>query len=207
MDRHPGATPQAAAYAWVTSTDAPPSTWEISHDAFARRKVEDSPVTRLRLGAPSVRFRRDRASDEDPPDVHDLGRRGYTDLFGLSVTFRGAWVGAVTWATRGARGFSEADIERFEALHPALCAVLQPLARDMLMATLLRTYLGHDAGSRVFAGQVRRGDLSTLRAAVWFSDVREFTRRASCRGRIWWRGWTRCSRWSSPCSTATVARC
>ena len=47
--------------------------------------------------------------------------------------------------------------------------------RDFIMKRLLMAYLGEDAGARVFHGQVRRGDVQTLRACIWFSDLRSFT--------------------------------
>ncbi len=54
--------------------------------------------------------------------------------------------------------------------------MLTPLTQDLVTATLLRTYLGRDAGDRVFRGQVKRGDGQELRAVIWFSDLRGFTR-------------------------------
>ena len=42
-------------------------------------------------------------------------------------------------------------------------------------STLLRTYLGADAGAKVLLGQIKRGDGQIIRAALWFCDVRNFT--------------------------------
>jgi adenylate cyclase len=42
--------------------------------------------------------------------------------------------------------------------------------------TLVETYLGRDAGRRVLGGRIRRGVAETINAALWFSDLREFTR-------------------------------
>ena len=40
---------------------------------------------------------------------------------------------------------------------------------------LLDTYVGNNAGSRILAGQIRRGDTEAIRAAIWLSDMRGFT--------------------------------
>jgi adenylate cyclase len=43
---------------------------------------------------------------------------------------------------------------------------------------LLDTYIGSHTGARVLAGQIRRGDTSSIDAAIWLSDMRGFTRLA-----------------------------
>ncbi len=40
---------------------------------------------------------------------------------------------------------------------------------------LLSTYVGRDAGERILAGQIQLGDTDTLKAVIWFSDLRGFT--------------------------------
>jgi adenylate cyclase len=39
----------------------------------------------------------------------------------------------------------------------------------------LTTYVGRNAGERVLAGHIRRGDTETIHAAIWLSDMRGFT--------------------------------
>ena len=41
--------------------------------------------------------------------------------------------------------------------------------------TLARVYLGQDPGQRVCAGMIHRGEVVSIDAAVWFSDLRDFT--------------------------------
>lgn len=166
--------PQAAAYLWIHEQAKPLVARELSYAVFARLRQGDSPARRLERGAPSVCFR---PGDPGlPEDTADLWPRGYTELYGLSLFLRGRWAGAVTWATKDPDGFSPAHRGLFDDLMPALSAVIEPLAQELVMATLLRTYLGQDAGDRVHSGAVKRGDGTTMRAVVWFSDVRGFTR-------------------------------
>jgi adenylate cyclase len=42
-------------------------------------------------------------------------------------------------------------------------------------STLLDTYIGHNAGERILAGHIRRGDIEEIEAAIWTSDMRGFT--------------------------------
>ena len=171
--------PQAAAWLWIWTPETDVRTVELSYDRFAKLDQSDSPAQRLRKGAPFVRYTK--PQDDGLSDIIVLWEQGYTDFYGNSLFFRGEWVGGFTWASR--ETFSDADIAVLEGIRPVLSAVIEPLARDKVHATLLRTYLGTDAGSRVAAGQVRRGDGQTLSAAIWFSDVRGFTRLSATHGR------------------------
>ncbi len=40
---------------------------------------------------------------------------------------------------------------------------------------VLTAYVGRDAGARVLAGKIRRGDTELIEAAIWFSDMRGFS--------------------------------
>ncbi len=165
--------PQAAAYVWI---------WErgrdevremsLSYAVFQELEQHDSPILRLRLGEPEVHYL---APDSDGmPDLQSVWDQGYAELLGTNIRFRDQWVGALTWATRGR--FEPQELQLFRDLTPVLSAVVEPRAGDLVTSILLRTYLGRDAGDRVFHGQVKRGDGGGLRAVVWFSDVRGFTR-------------------------------
>lgn len=169
--------PQAAAYFWIWTHDGPLMARELNHALMDRLREGDTPIRRLEKGAAYVHLRRDDVrSGPAVSDVLDLWDEGYTEFYALPLFFNRKWVGGFTFATRSPDGFAEADLQVFKTILPALSAVLQPLAQDLVTATLLRTYLGRDAGDRVFRGQVRRGDGQTVRAVIWFSDVRGFTR-------------------------------
>ena len=164
--------PQAAAYLWVWREGQPVIERSLGYDVIDAPKLADSPILRLRQGTPEVHFK---APDSDGmADLQSVWDAGYTELYGDSIYFRDRWMGGVTWSTSAA--FSSANIQMFRDLNPALSAVIEPLAADLVTSTLLRTYLGADAGNRVFHGQINRGDGSSLRAVVWVSDVRDFTR-------------------------------
>ena len=40
---------------------------------------------------------------------------------------------------------------------------------------LLEVYLGRDAGRRVHEGAIDRGSVETMRAVLWYADIRGFT--------------------------------
>jgi adenylate cyclase len=48
-------------------------------------------------------------------------------------------------------------------------------AEHTIAAELLAAYLGADAGRRVHAGVVERGSVESIRAVLWYADIRGFT--------------------------------
>ena len=48
-------------------------------------------------------------------------------------------------------------------------------------SNLLNTYVGRNAGERILHGRIRRGDTERIRAVIWLSDLRGFTRLTNTR--------------------------
>jgi adenylate cyclase len=77
------------------------------------------------------------------------------------------------WA--GTRPFApvEADLLRQAARFAA--APLRALASRAVLTALLEAYLGRRSAARVLAGALRRGTGETIRAALLYADLRDFT--------------------------------
>jgi len=80
-----------------------------------------------------------------------------------------------SWATRQPGGFTDAEIEAIQSLIAPLARVAEIRAWYRVAGNLLTTYVGKNAGERVLAGQIRRGDTEAINAAIWLSDMRGFT--------------------------------
>jgi adenylate cyclase len=59
---------------------------------------------------------------------------------------------------------------------PTLTLAVKASALARVTGTLMETYLGRDAGRRVFSGRIMRGVADRIDAVLWFSDLRGFTR-------------------------------
>ena len=78
-------------------------------------------------------------------------------------------------ATREPSGFTDEQIADIEAIVTPLARVAEIRALRRTASTLLDTHVGHDAGERILAGHIRRGDNEEIHAAIWPSDMRGFT--------------------------------
>ena len=81
-----------------------------------------------------------------------------------------------SWTTDAAAGFSDADIADIFRLTPLLALTVKTASLTRIAGTLVETYLGRDAGRRVLEGRISRGVAEQIEAAIWFSDLRGYTR-------------------------------
>ncbi|MBV9532415.1 MAG: adenylate/guanylate cyclase domain-containing protein [Bradyrhizobium sp.] len=77
------------------------------------------------------------------------------------------------WA--GTRPFEPAEVERLRQVARFTAAPMSALAARSALAALLEAYLGRRSAARVQAGSLRRSAGETIRAALLYADLRDFT--------------------------------
>jgi adenylate cyclase len=149
----------------------------ISEASFAWLHSPDflkSPVYQVvEHGAP-LRIRLAKGERADL-DLDHLQREGFTDYYVTPMRFMSGQLHPIAWATRHPDGFTEEHLAAIERVMPPLSRVGEIFALMRTAANLLSTYVGRNAGERIMAGKIQRGDVETLRAIIWFSDLRGFT--------------------------------
>ena len=111
----------------------------------------------------------------DYPILRDFREEGMTDYLVSPLSFTDGTIHVATWCTRQPEGFTAADISAIDTILPPLERVAEVRALHRTATNLLDTYVGHRAGERILAGQIRRGHTERIRAAIWLSDMRGFT--------------------------------
>jgi adenylate cyclase len=146
----------------------------IAHDAALTIEYTKSPIRRtIEDGAP---FRRLLDGDlGDFPLLEEIRRAGGREYMALPLNPAFGRFPVVTWVTNRANGFSETDVAALKEIAPALAAIVDTLALRRVSANLLDTYLGVQAGRRILAGQVQRGQGEVLYAVIMSIDLRGFT--------------------------------
>src|SRR4029434_10949 len=135
-------------------------------------------------GSPWQHLRRRLAGPEALLDfsiLKDLAAAGASDYFAQVVRFgadgdpsRGTGIG-YSFATDLPGGFGDDDLRLLRAVLPALSLAMMTHGGHMIASGLLEAYLGGDAGGRVHAGAVERGSVESIRAVLWYADIRGFT--------------------------------
>jgi adenylate cyclase len=80
-----------------------------------------------------------------------------------------------SWATAQPGGFTQDEVETLYAATNCFALAIKAVALARMLATLMETYLGRDAGRRVLGGRILRGVADRITAVIWFSDLRGFT--------------------------------
>ena len=105
----------------------------------------------------------------------DLKKQGYTHYLCAPLPFVSGETHALSIATRTPGGFTEAHLAIVRRIVPPLARIAEIFALRRVATNLLSTYVGRNSGERIMSGRIMRGDVETLRAIVWFSDLRGFT--------------------------------
>ena len=142
-----------------------------------------SPFYRLlQTGDSLLRRRLTAESESEFPVLAEMRAAGMTEY--VAIVNRFAAEGAIgemdcvysSWACREAEGFSDQHIAALQMIAPFLALAIKSVSLARVAGTLMQTYLGRDAGRRVLNGRIMRGVADRIDAAIWFSDLRGFTR-------------------------------
>ena len=145
-------------------------------EAFLSDEFRNSPVRRvIETGVVLRRRLADKDCPTDFATVRELREEGATDYLAVPLFSADGPVHGATFATREPGGFTDAQINELESVFAPLSRVVENRALRRTATTLLDTYVGNQGGSRILAGQIRRGDAETIDAAIWLSDMRGFT--------------------------------
>ena len=149
---------------------------EAPYELLETATFRESPITRVYQTGTAIRRKlADPHCVADFPILAELRAEGVTDYLVSPLVFTDGAVHAVTCTTRQPGGFTDDEIAGIEAIITPLARVAEVRALRRTASVLLDTYVGHDAGERILAGHIRRGDIEEIHAAIWLSDMRGFT--------------------------------
>lgn len=157
---------------------------EVSHHAFpydprARDSYTRSPFFHVHETRQSLALWLPDTPDERFGIVPELKMMGYVHYLCFPIFFANGDKNGISFATTGAGGFSAADFALIHAIMPAVAAVMEISASYLTLDHVLRIYIGDEPHKRVLSGDVRRGQVSRIRSAILFADMRSYTRLTS----------------------------
>lgn len=109
------------------------------------------------------------------PVFEDLAALGCSDYYGATLQNYSGLRQAIGLATDRPGGFGEQGVGELKESLRLLSLLLNTVIEADTKNTLATAYLGQDPGQRVCAGMIHRGEVVSIDAAVWFSDIRNFT--------------------------------
>lgn len=169
--------PQTSGSSVVWLRDRPdPRSLRILRGMEDTPAFQASPMPLIFEGAAAIRRRLDLPEQElDFPVLADLRDMGVTDYVAMPLAFSDGMINFMTWATDRPGGFSTEELTVLWDLLPALALRIEVIEQRDLTRQLLEVYLGRQTGRRVLADAIARGETAAMRAAVWYSDIKDFT--------------------------------
>jgi adenylate cyclase len=149
---------------------------ETPHGLEGRSGYLGSPLEIINRTGTAFRKRLD--GDLEPSDhevLHDLKARGATDYFGLPIRYSSGTTANIVFTTDIAYGFTDADIEKFAEITAVLAPVAEVFSTKRIALAVAEAYLGSRTGRRVLDGQITRGHIDSIDAAIMVSDIRDWT--------------------------------
>jgi len=164
---------QAMAFVWKRGSE----TEEVArrHGIQSTSAYIGSPIQAVRLTRRKLRYKLNDLTAENHTVLHELRAEGGTDYLAWPMPFSRGEVPVVTLASDAPDGFTDSDIAKLERVLDHLAAIAEAQLMYRISVTLMETYLGGHTGRRILDGLIRRGDGETIRAVLWFSDMRNFT--------------------------------
>ncbi|MFI5013065.1 MAG: adenylate/guanylate cyclase domain-containing protein [Hyphomicrobiales bacterium] len=142
-----------------------------------------SPFYRMLEGGQSIaRWRLTETMPDEHPIMPELREAGMTEYVTMICRFGPERViGEMDcvysgWSTDRPDGFRDTELAVLERLVPLLALAVMTTSLAGIANTLVETYLGRDAGRRVMSGSIQRGVAERIEAALWFSDLHDYTR-------------------------------
>lgn len=111
-------------------------------------------------------------NDERFGIVAELKAEGFVHYICMPNILMNGGHGWVTFATRWATGFSRQDIAVLARILPAVAILIDIRSTWLSLDKLLRTYVGDEPHRAILRGNTKRGQVSTIRSAILFADMR-----------------------------------
>lgn len=109
------------------------------------------------------------------PVFEDLAALGCTAYFGMKLNSFPNMLQKIGLATSRPGGFAPTQVASLRRYIHLVTLHIDTLIEHDIKQTLAQVYVGQDPGGRACAGMIKVGDVVSLDAAIWFSDIRGYT--------------------------------
>ncbi|MEO1199103.1 MAG: adenylate/guanylate cyclase domain-containing protein [Pseudomonadota bacterium] len=111
--------------------------------------------------------------------VPDLKEQGMTHYIVAPMYFTNGAVSAASFATRAPNGFGNRSRLILEGIMPSFGRAVELIAMNQMVGDVLSIYVGEDPARQILEGSVHRGQITHIRSAILFADMRDYTRRSN----------------------------
>ncbi|WP_127115622.1 adenylate/guanylate cyclase domain-containing protein [Shimia sediminis] len=160
---------------WERET-GPQQVFVSPHGLEQRSSFAGSPMAQISQTRAPVRQDLSKLTPEHHLAYHELRERGATDYLGLPLPYGDHVSGILIAVTDAPDGFTQHDVDGMLKVAPVVAPLVEVRRLTVLSKAVATTYLGPLTGQRVLGGEITRGHVDRLEAAILVSDLRGWTR-------------------------------
>ena len=167
--------PQYRGVSRIWRPDQPLDERFLDHGIEKTATYRDSPVRVVVEEQKRLEWRLDHDLRLPYPVLEELRADGYTHYVAAPIAYASGMVSTLSWATRHPGGFGHEDLGLFDEILPIYATLVEAKALPRFMDSMLTTYVGREPARLILDGQVRRGDVRAITAALMLIDMRDFS--------------------------------
>jgi adenylate cyclase len=111
--------------------------------------------------------------------IPELKQEGYRHYLTVPVHFASGAKNGVSFAARAPEGFSERDLAILRHVMPTFTTATELRVVTKRLDDVLRIYVGEGPHRAILSGAILRGQVTHIRSAILFADMRGYTRLSS----------------------------
>nr|WP_240539879.1 adenylate/guanylate cyclase domain-containing protein [Salinarimonas soli] len=111
--------------------------------------------------------------------VAELKEGGHQSYLCIPIAFTNGTENGISLASRTPDAFGPRAMTVLRKVVPALAALLEVRTAHKWLDDVLRIYVGDEPHREILGGSIRRGQVSRIRSAMLFADMRGYTRLSS----------------------------
>jgi adenylate cyclase len=111
--------------------------------------------------------------------IPELKADGYRHYLTIPVRFASGAENGISFATRSEGGFSERDLAVLRHIMPTFTTATELRVVTRRLDDVLRIYVGDGPHRAILSGAILRGQVTRIRSAILFADMRSYTRISS----------------------------
>jgi adenylate cyclase len=146
------------------------------HGEQSERAYERSPFAEAHRTGRWLILDLSKTPDDAFDIIAELKAEGYTDYICVPLCFTNGTRNGVTFATRRGGGFDRRALSVLRFIMPTLAAMLETRSVNARLDNVLRIYVGDEPHKAILSGTIQRGQVSRIRSAILFADMRSYTR-------------------------------
>jgi adenylate cyclase len=121
----------------------------------------------------------DKTPDDLFPIIPELKEAGYRHYLTVPIRFINGAENGISFATRDPEGFGERGLAILRLVMPSFALITELRATSNRLDEVLRIYVGDEPHRAILSGAILRGQVTRIRSAILFADMRDYTRISS----------------------------